>query len=100
MSGARVTARDGLDSFTFDVVSMIGKKTLLARNASAREPMGREDAIVAFPCEISAPMDSPVEFRFRDVDGGSLVVDAVTLKADYRASVEDLVVKARSALAH
>lgn len=85
-------AAGGVESFTVDVVSRQGRKTLA--RVIVRPNMGERGTAI-LPFTIQGMVEHPVEFRVMEVKGGPLIVENLSVRSLYRADLENLLERAR-----
>ncbi|VAX16901.1 hypothetical protein MNBD_NITROSPINAE01-1750, partial [hydrothermal vent metagenome] len=89
---AEIMAKDNLESFIFDVSSDIGTKIIRAWTFEGnRLPSGSSYKKVSFEFEVRSPVEYPVEFRFHQIKGGSLLVKNIEITADYLSQTARLI---------
>ena len=93
---AEIMAKGNLDSFTFDVSSNFGQKLIRSWSLAGDQlPPGSSYKKVTFEFEIKAPLEFPIEFRFHQVKGGSLLIEKVEMSADYLSQTKQLLLKTK-----
>ena len=96
---AEIMARGNLDSLTFDVSSSFGRKLIRSWEFKGNQlPSSLSYKKVTFEFEIKSPLEAPVEFRFHQVKGGSVLIKKVDISADYLSQTKELLLKTEEIL--